>query len=235
MIDMMKNLFTDLATLILPAFLLTGFLTACAPPPGAMQSSNLTLDMRRMQATLDKHGQLIEDLSGQVEQLQKQQLKQAETIEQFRQTRQPIQSVFPSTPQPTYTPGETATEAVEGSPTEVYLRAFGDYASGRYREAIQGFESFLQFFPNNSYASNAQFWLADSYFNQQQYPVSIEEFERVLNDYSEAAKSPEALYKIAVAYLQLGENEEARKTVDLLIQRYPNSSASQKAQELLIP
>jgi tol-pal system protein YbgF len=215
---------------------LTGLLAACAPPATIpQQSSNLTLEMRRLQSTLDRQEQSIQDLNRQLTELQDRQQRQALEIEQLRQTPQSVQTGYVPATMP-QTEGSLATAVQgEGSPTEVYLQAFGDYASGRYQSAISGFESFLLRFPNNSYASNAQFWLGDCYFNQQQYPAAIQEFNRVISEYQEAPKSPEALYKIAIANLQLGASEEARSAIDILNQQYPKSSATQKAQELVIP
>ena len=210
-------------------------LSACAPPPSSLQPSNLTLDMRRMQAALDRQDQEMERLSQQLSDLQSVQESQAMEIEQLRQAKQTAQTVSPA---PLSAAGaQTLPQAFQQdrSPTEVYLQAFGDYASGRYQASIQGFESFLQLFPNNSYASNAQYWLADSYFNQQQYGTAIEAFHKVLVNYVEAPKSADALYKIAVAHLQLEETEDARQAIDQLNARYPKSSAAQKAQELALP
>jgi tol-pal system protein YbgF len=210
-------------------------LSACAPPPSSLQPSNLTLDMRRMQAALDRQGQEMERLSQQVTDLQALQENQAMEIEELRQTQQTAQAVSPA-PVPTHGAQTSPQELQQDkSPTEVYLQAFGDYASGRYQASIQGFESFLQLFPNNSYASNAQYWLADSYFNQQQYATAIEAFQKVLVNYVEAPKSAEALYKMAVAHLQLEETEDAQQAIDQLNARYPKSSAAQKAQELVLP
>lgn len=214
--------------------LLTSVMVSCAPPPGVTPSGNLTLDMRRMQATLDRQEQNLENLSRQLAEIQSQQEQQAREIERLSQIPPTVGGdPSPSLPRTT---GPIATGLQgDGSPTEIYLQAFGDYASGRYQSAVLGFGTFLQLFPNNSYASSAQFWLADCYFNQQQYPMAIQEFERVLNNYSEAAKNPDALYKIAIAQLQLGATDEARQAIDLLVRRYPKSTATQKAQELVIP
>lgn len=209
-------------------------LSACAPPQAIPVSSNNTLELRKVYSAIEKQNQAINNLSAQVSELESRLQLQSNEIEQLRQRRETAQPAY----QPTGLPSPTGTAQLmqgEGSPTEVYLQAFGDYASGRYQAAISGFESFLQRFPNNSYASNAQFWLADCFFNQQQYALAKGEFERVLNNYPNAAKVPDALLKIAIAQLQLESPEEARQTINVLNQRYPKSSATQKAQELAIP
>lgn len=214
---------------------ITALLAACAPPVNLPASGNLTLEMRRMNASLNSQEQTIETLSRKVNALEDQLQRQAEQLRQLDPAPQTVQSDYLSARGPEPTALSSAPLQGEGSPTEVYLQAFGDYASGHYQAAILGFKTFLQRYPNNSYASNAQFWLGDCYFNQQQYPLAIEEFERVLNDYQSAPKNPDALLKIAIAKLQLGATDEARQTVETLDRQYPKSTAAQKAQKLTIP
>ncbi len=209
-----------------------GLLSACAPPPATMNSGNLTQEIRRVKSTLSAQQQTIAELSRQVASLENQLQLQTQGIEQLRQTNRTGSTYIP---QPGHDTVETSQPTGEHSPTEVYLQAFGDYASGRYQAAIRGFETFLQRFPNNSYSANAQFWLGECYFNQQQYPRAIQEFEKVLQGYPRAAKSPDALLKIATAQLQLGEADLARRSIEILKQRYPKSTAVNKAKDLALP
>lgn len=229
---------TPLATLtyrILPLTCLTGLLAACTPPPTVAPSANLNLDLRRLQVSFDRQEQALAELSGQVAELENRLQRHGEELETLRQagtgTRIGGQGLSAGSAADRLAPALQA----EGSATEVYLQAFGDYASGRYQAAIAGFETFLVRFPNNSYASNAQFWLGDCYFNQQQYALAIDAFEQLLADYPNASKSPDALLKMAIAHLQLGAPEQARQAVDTLGRRYPDSTATQKARELTIP
>ncbi len=226
---------TNLIGISLSVIVATALLSACVPQPMAPQHSNLTLDMRRLQSSLDQQEQALEDLTRQVTEHEARLQEQAQEIDRLRRAPQTPGSVSRPAVMPQQQAGATASVQSDGSPTEVYLQAFGDYASGRYQLAIDGFETFLRRFPNNSYASNAQYWLGDSYFNQQQYSTAIQEFDRVLIDYPNAPKAPDALYKIAIAQLQLGATEAARQAVDTLTQRYPQSTAAQKAKELVIP
>ena len=196
-------------------------------------SGNLTPEMRRLQSSLNRQEKTIQNLSHQMTEMERRLQQQTEEIARLHQT-QPSPTYYSANRMP-HPQGATASTEQEGSPTEVYLQAFGDYASGRYQTAIHGFETFLQRFPNNSYASNAQFWLGDCYFNQQKYPLAVQEFERVLNNYQNASKAPDALLKTAIAQLQLGSTDDARQAIDTLNQRYPKSTATQKAQELTIP
>lgn len=188
-----------------------------------------------MQVSLDQQEQSIERLSLKVEELDNRLQRQAEELGQLRQAPQAARTGAQPVPISQPVTGSATAPQGDGSPTEVYLQAFGDYASGHYQAAIHGFELFLERFPNNSYASNAQFWLGDCYFNQQQYTQAVKAFEQVLNNYPNAPKNADALLKIAVAQLQLGAPDKARQAVETLTRRYPKSTATQKAQELAIP
>jgi tol-pal system protein YbgF len=221
---------------LLATAVLICMLAGCTAPSGAPQQSGfLNRDIKRLQSALELQEKSIAKLSEQIDELQEEQLRQAALLEQAQRSPHMREEPRQGYALPKATWSSETQNTGEGSPTEVYLQAFGDYASGRYKVAIHGFESFLQRFPNNSYASNAQFWLADSYFNQQQYATAIVEFQRVINDYQAATKSPDALYKVAIAQLQLGNPDEARDVIDLLQRRHPKSAAAQKAQELVIP
>lgn len=231
----MTTPFAKLLSRTLPVAALVGLLAACAPPPTTPVAGNLNLEVRRLQSALDRQEQTVDSLSRQVAELENRLQRQTEELEQLRPSPHRPQS---ADPQYGTAPSQESIAAAirgEGTATEVYLQAFGDYASGRYHEAIRGFESFLQRFPTNSYASNAQFWLGDCYFNQQQYARAVEEFEKVIAGYPNASKNPDALLKIAIAQLQLGDTDKARQAVDRLSRRYPKSTAMQKAQELTIP
>ena len=118
------------------------------------------------------------------------------------------------------------------SATDTYLRAFSDYASGRYSQAIAGFERFLESFPDNEYAANAQFWIGECYYQQQQYEQAAVEFLTMAENHSQSGRTPDALYKAASAYQKLGRDNQARQILDLLRQRYPRSAAAQKDLEL---
>jgi len=52
-------------------------------------------------------------------------------------------------------------------------------------------------------APNAQYWLAESYYGQKNYPQAIEEFDLVIRDYPDSPKVPSALSKQADAYVQM--------------------------------
>jgi tol-pal system protein YbgF len=114
-------------------------------------------------------------------------------------------------------------------PSDQYLRAFGEYAAGRYPQAIVALQAFIRSNPDNEFAGNAQFWLGDCYFAQKQYAVAVAELRKVVGNYPQAGKAPDALAKIATALQALKLDEQAREALDTLRTRYPKSAAARQA------
>lgn len=230
--------------LYVPGVIASLLLGACAPPPDlpATGSGNLAFDLRRLRTDVTRQEQTVDALTARLAAAEQRLENQAEELADLkrqlvsRHAEPSVRGRRPATRPDPRSPGQPTTGfAGEASPTEVYLQAFGDYASGRYPQAAEGFQTFLDRFPNNSYAGNAQFWLGDCFFNQQEYLRAIDVFQRLLSEYPQAPKAPDALLKIAAANLQLGRTGDARQAVETLTRRYPNSSAANKAADLPLP
>ncbi len=93
------------------------------------------------------------------------------------------------------------------APTEIYLQAFADYASGRYPQAIAGFDNFLRLYAGSDYAGHAMYWLGECYFAQQQYPTAAAMFQKAVEQYPHSGKAPDALLKLAETLRKLDRQE----------------------------
>ncbi len=204
-------------------------IVGCAVPPGPAnrqvdrllsQQQDLAAQIQQLQTTIGNLESKVQQQQGLLEQLQGSQVAQRGTVprEMARIQPSPSGQTAPSPPRVNQTL----------SPTEIYLKAFSDYASGRFDQAILGFESFLRLYPNNDYAANAQFWLGECYYSKKQYDRAIAEFEKVVNDYPQGAKAPDALWKIAAALKQTDQTWQAEEALRILRQRYPDSPAARK-------
>lgn len=237
----MINLFKLISPPAAALVLLAGCAPQTLPSYNEGAQTNLSVEMRRLQSALHSQERSLRELDEEVVDLNTRVDLQQKELDELRiRLSRAVTDKLPAgtTTSPAVAPSSEMAQVaaeLEGTPTDIYLRAFGDYANARYPEAILGFKAFLENFPNNSYASNAQFWLADSYFKQQDLPAAIEEFDQLVQSYPRAAKAPEALLKTATAQLRLGQPEQARETLEVLHRQYPQSSAAQKAEKLDLP
>ncbi len=144
----------------------------------------------------------------------------------------------PATPRPT-----TGTL----QPEDVYQAAYIDFSKGSYALSITGFREFLRHFPDHKLADNAQYWvgeshlsLARSYANAgqadratQELEDAVREFRKVITNYPRGDKVPTALYKEALALLDLKQPSVAQARLQYLIENFPRAEETPLARDRL--
>lgn len=118
-------------------------------------------------------------------------------------------------------------------PQTLYRSAYADYTQGQYQLAIQGFQQYLQDYGDTDLASNAQFYVGDSYYAQKDYKGAIREYDRCIKQYPRGNKAAAAHLKKAYALLALGQRTAGEHELSLLLRMYPNSHEADLAQERL--
>jgi tol-pal system protein YbgF len=114
-----------------------------------------------------------------------------------------------------------------------YDAAFTALKGAEYPKAIANFKGFLATYPSSPLASNAQYWLGEAYYVTRAYDEAITAFRKVMTDWPESRKAPDALVKIGFTQSALGRNAEARATLEDVTRRFPGSEAAQLASERL--
>ena len=205
-----------------------GLLTAgCAVPPPAVNLTPVESKLNRLDSDQQELSSRLERLQANLTLLEARLLDQQKIIETLRQGA-PAQKVTPPGEKAVTVP-PAAVGAPPGSPTEIYLQAFADYASGRFEPAIAGFEAFLRHYPNNDYAGNAQYWLGECYYSRQEYGLAVATFRKTVESYPQGGKAPDALLKMATALRQMNEVSQAEEALRLLRSRYPDTPAARKS------
>lgn len=118
-------------------------------------------------------------------------------------------------------------------PGEIFRTAYEDYVKGNYDLAILGFQDYLEKYPGTELASNAQYWLADSYMSKEDYGRAAEEYQRLLDGYPKSPKVSSALFKQGVAFLEMGEASKAKEALEAVVSAYPESAEAAQATEKL--
>jgi tol-pal system protein YbgF len=95
------------------------------------------------------------------------------------------------------------------------------------------FNRFMSKNTTHELADDAQYWIGESYFQEKKFERAILAFNKVQVDYANGDKAPNALFKEALAFLNLGDKASARELFARVIQKYPNSSVAIAATEQL--
>ena len=119
------------------------------------------------------------------------------------------------------------------SEKESYDLTLAMYRQGKYEEAIDRFESFLQEYPKSDLADNAQFWIGECYMSLKKYKQAILAYQEVIKTYSKGNKVPNAMLRQAMAFHRIKDRESSRIIFKKLIKKYPNSSEAKIAKAKL--
>ena len=129
--------------------------------------------------------------------------------------------------------GDRGTLAQGEGEREAYDAAFEALKAGQYAESARLFQSFLGRYPGGSYAPNALYWLGESYYVTQKYPLAQEQFQALLDRYPTHDKAPGALLKVGLSQYGLQDMEAAERTLQDVVSRYPGSDAARTAADRL--
>ena len=98
---------------------------------------------------------------------------------------------------------------------------------------LKGFRDFVQRFPNSEFTDNAQYGVGECFFAQSMFDSAATEYERVGDNFPDGDRVPAAMYKLALSQEKLKQTADAKKTLNDLVKRYPNSGEAQLARERL--
>ena len=112
---------------------------------------------------------------------------------------------------------------------------------------MAGFREFIRRFPDHPLAGNAQYWIGESHFSiargyansgqadkvAPEMELAVQEFRKVIANYPRSEKAPTALYKEALALLDLKQPAVAQQRLEYLVSNFPQSEETPLARERL--
>jgi tol-pal system protein YbgF len=137
-------------------------------------------------------------------------------------------------PPPANTSGTGAIAALPptlppGNPQkDEYDLAYGYVLHKDFGPAADTFRDFLQKYPSDRLAGEAQYWLGESQFQQQHYRDAAEAFLAVSTKYETTARAPDALLRLGQSLAALGEKEAACASLGEVLRKYPHASLNVK-------
>ena len=108
-----------------------------------------------------------------------------------------------------------------------------DYNAARYDVAAGEFQDVLHFYPLDDLAGNANFYLGEIAYRQQNYADAIKSYNAVLEGFAGSSKAPAAQLRKGLALLQEGKKDAGIHELRLLIQRHPQTPEAAQAKTKL--
>jgi outer membrane protein assembly factor BamD len=124
---------------------------------------------------------------------------------------------------------------------EAFNKAMAQYEGENYSRAVDAFEQVIQLGRGTEYGEEAQYYLAESYFNQRNYLLAASEYERYSSQYPQAERRQEVDFKEALCYYELSPRynldqtytRQAIQRFNLFTSRYPDSEQDDEISEYI--
>lgn len=170
-----------------------------------------------VQVRLGEYDQMIRDMNGKVENIE----YRLNTLEKKMDTiSTDIDLRFEQLQKKIGTPsaGKTKTnnaikptaKAPKGTkPQDLYEAALTDLKNNKLNEAEGKLSQFLGSFPKDNLAGNAQYWLGEVYYKQQNFAKAAVAFKDGYSKYPNGTKGADCLLKLGLSMKALGKKEEA--------------------------
>lgn len=99
--------------------------------------------------------------------------------------------------------------------------------------AKKAFDEFLVAHKEHRLIPNALYWLGETYYVQKRFAQAILTYKEIPKRFPTHTKASDALFKIGLSYISLGDIENARFNLETLVKEFPRSSAAPLAEERL--
>ena len=132
------------------------------------------------------------------------------------------------TPQP-----EAKPAAKKDISLALYDAGLNAFQARKYDEAQRSFADFMKNYPTHSMAPDAQYYLAECYFQRNQFPDAALAYDTVITKFSKSNRTPGAYLKQGICFSKMNQKAAAKARMNELIKKYPNSPEAARAKNFL--
>lgn len=129
--------------------------------------------------------------------------------------------------------GRETVAGTGGSAEQLWAAAREQHQRGSLSTAQRAYEQFLQENPNSPLVPDAHFYLGDILEQQNRPEDAIEEFQEVQRLSPSSPRVPDALFRIAKLQQDMGHTDEAKATLQRIINTYSDAPIALLARDLL--
>jgi tol-pal system protein YbgF len=130
-------------------------------------------------------------------------------------------------------PGPGAAPAASSAPPAsadvLYSNALRDINGKHYELATQEFQDYLRFYGETDLASNAQFYLGEIAFIQNQFQPALEAYNKVIENYPKSFKTASARMRKGFCLAELGQKAAAIRELRAVVRQYPGTDEAKRS------
>ena len=103
----------------------------------------------------------------------------------------------------------------------------------KYEEAQRSFTDFLKNYKDHNLAPEAQYYLAECYFQRNQFADAALAYDTVIKKYPKSTRTPGAYLKQGISFSKINQGAAAKARMQELIKKFPNSPEAARAKSFL--
>ncbi len=130
-------------------------------------------------------------------------------------------------------PASGRTPSSNAEADRIFAGALARLRDGDEGQAALEFTEFVAQYPTHPQAAVAQNYIGEAYYRQREYRQAMGEYQKTVDNYTQAAQVSEALLKIGLCQRALGDGASAKATWEQVVKRFPKSDAARQARTLL--
>lgn len=186
-------------------------------------------EVSELRGTLELHNHQLEEILERQRELYLEIDRRIEGLQSSSGNGMASSVSTPSTSSPMVSTANTAV-STQMSESDAYDNAVNLILRDKqYDQAIPAFQSFIETYPNSTYAANAHYWLGQLLFNKQEWQQAAEQFEILVGSYPDSSKRADALFKLGVVEQKRQNIARAKQLFAQVISEYPDSSSRKLA------
>ncbi|MBV69484.1 MAG: tol-pal system protein YbgF [Pelagibacterales bacterium] len=120
-------------------------------------------------------------------------------------------------------PTEQQLATLSKNPSDIYKHAYNMLIQENFSEAEKFFNIFIGENPKDPLASNAYYWLGETFYVQKQFQKASISFAKGYQQFPKGNKALDQLFKLALTFINLGKNEDACASFSKLDIEFPNA------------
>lgn len=116
-------------------------------------------------------------------------------------------------------------------PSDIYQNAYSDYSMGKYDLAFNGFQAFVDKYPNAELAPQAVYFMGECSYSKSKWQAALEDYQKVEQKYPRSEQVSPARLKIALCYELLGKKSQAMNVFASIVKDFPQSPEALTAKD----
>ena len=121
-------------------------------------------------------------------------------------------------------PATGGSTLVGGSAEKLYEGGYESLLGRRFGDAEGSFKMFVDRHGDHPLASDAHYWLGETYYVQGDYKQAAQSFLKGYRGYPNGRKAPDTLFKLALSLQKLEQKAEACSTFAEVAKKYPTAA-----------